>query len=421
MKKIYKLMTFIIFIFSSMLIFFACGEPKLLNKPLTVGVVNNEIFNETTGELEKNQILLVTDNNKYASGYKFYITDNSDKENLNNYATFTSSTNSIDITNYFNPRKVYHYFVQYLGGNNYKTSDFSDIKTYTPQAEAIEKPYAQLLGEKLSWFRIMNAEGYAVYEEVIDKDNNSNKELLVTTNSETFELDLSNRFTNFESPYNTYKYTIKALASGFYNNSQESNCVTYIKDISLSTPKNLNIKEENGEYYLNWNSVSYATKYEIVINGKTANPIFATENKLKITEYLTNYSTFSFNVKAKESDVLSYSESEYSESLTYDYTTKLSVPQNIQVTRDGQYLNITWDQVNMAESYSLIIEENGVEKYSATSLEVTNATIEIATYFGEIINNKEIIIKVKANAVNQYIFESDFTQLNYIIYSNTNN
>ena len=415
MKKTYKVIVNLIFVISSMLIFFACSKPKVLSTPLTVGIVNNEIYNTNTNEYEKTEILIVTDKNKYAGGYKFYITDNNDYENLENYIAFTSDTNYVDITSYFNTRKVYHYFVQYLGKDNYLSSTCSEVKTYTPQAEKVDTPYIQLLNKELSWFRIMNAEGYEIYEEIIDKNNQSTKSLIETTNSETFSLDLSGRFSSFEAPYNTYKYTVKALASGFYQNSNESDSVSYVKEISLSAPSNLAINVQENNYILSWDAVEYATKYEVVINGNTATPATTTENKLDITQYLTNYSTFSFSVKAKESDVLSYEESNYSDILTFDYTLTLSSPENLRVNRNGQFINISWDSVNYAETYTLIVEMGGNEVYKVNTLEDTFTIIEIETYFGELTSDKEIFIKVKANGVSQYIFESDYAEINYTI------
>lgn len=419
MKKIYKVFASIIFIFSAMLMFFACGEAKTLAKPLTIGIVNNEVYNKETNELEKTEVLLVTDQNKYAKSYKFFITDSSDYENLNNYVSLISPTNSLDITNYFDSRKIYHYFVQYIGKGNYKNSAYSEIKKFTPSPEILDDPYIQLTNTKLSWFRIMNASGYSIYEEKLDVRNlnaGSTKTLLETVDSETFELDLSNRFNSFESPYVKYSYSVVALGEGFYQNSGEpSQKVEYIKEITLSTPINLQVTENENKFYLSWDNVDYVTNYEVVINGNTANPVKTSENQLEITQYLTNYSTFSFSVKSKESDAINYNESGYSDTLNYDYTTKLLAPQNIQVTREGEYINITWDAVNMTQTYTLVVIYNGEEVYEANSLEATSATIEIEAYFGELTTDKDIVIKVKSNAVSHYILESDFEETIYTI------
>ena len=171
----------------------------------------------------------------------------------------------------------------------------------------------------------------------------------------------------------------------------------------------------NSKYYLNWDSVDYASSYEVVVNGNFANPITINENILDITEYLTHYSTFSFSVKAKTSDVISYDESNYSEILSYDYTTKLLAPENLNVTREGEYINITWDRVNLAETYTLVITYNGQEVYTASSLELTNVSVEIEAYFGDTSTDKEIIVKVKTNNTSHYILESEFAEINYTI------
>lgn len=418
MKKIYKVFASLIFIFSAMLMFFACGnKSQVLATPVSVGIVNNDVYNPTTNEYIKTEILLVTDKNKYASGYKFFITNNSNFSNLDNYITLTSSTNSVDITSYFNKAETYHYFVQYIGSKNYKNSEYSQTKTYTPPTESLNTPYPQLIDEQLSWFRIMNATGYEVYEKVLNSSDEviTENTKITTLNSETFTLDLTDRFADFNAPYNKYVYSVKAISSGQYNSSALSQSVTYIKHVNLSTPENLEVTTQNSKYILNWDAVDYATSYQVVVNGNTANPITTTENSLDITQYLTHYSTFSFSVKAKTSDVISYIESNYSETLTYDYTTKLLSPENLNITREGEYITITWDSVSLAETYTLVIIYNGEERYTASSLELTNASVEIEAYLGDLTTDKNITVKVKANNASHYILESEFTEVNYTI------
>lgn len=417
MKKICKVCLSLIFVFSASLMFFACkNEVKTLSSPVSVGLVNNEVFNENN-EYLKTEILLVTDKNKYAKSYRFYITDSTDHTNVDNYISFSSNTNFVDITDYFNSRKVYYYFVQYIGGKNYKDSKFSQTKVYTPKIEPVETPYVQLLNEQLSWFKISNANGYEVYEETLDINNEvvDSKVLINNLDSETLSIDLSNRFNAFDAPYKKFRYSIKATASGFYSASDFSNSVTYIKDITLSAPTNLNVTKEENKYYLNWNKVDYCSYYEVVINGNTQSPVVASENKLEITEYLTNYATFSFAVKAKESEAISYTESGYSETLNYDYTKTLSKPENIEVSREGEYINVSFSEVNLAQTYTLSIIHNGSEVYNTINLENTNVSLEIKAILGELTKDENIIIKIKANKVSNYILESEYESVDYTV------
>lgn len=419
MKKVYKVFASLIFLFSGMLMFFACGnDPQTLTTPISVGLIYNDIYNEETLEYERTEMLLVTDKNKFAKGYRFFITNNESYLDLNNYVALNSAYNYVDITSYFNKNDSYHFFVQYIGNKKYKDSEYSHTEVYTPQAEKVKKPYLQLIDEQLSWGRIEHASGYEVYEQVLDKDDN---ELVAPTkilsfDSETRTTDLTSRFQDVNAPYNKYIYTVKALSSGDYLSSDMSLPVEYVKKVNLETPKNLSISKQDSKYYLNWDAVDYSTNYQVVVhNGNVNNVINVSENKADISEYLTHYSTFSFNVKANLSEVRDYTESEFSQTLEYDYTTKLLAPENLQATREGEYINISWDAVNLAETYSLVILFNGNEVYSAQSLELTNASIEISTYFGELTTDKDITIKVKANNTSFYILESEFTQINYTI------
>jgi len=216
-------------------------------------------------------------------------------------------------------------------------------------------------------------------------------------------------------PYYKYQYTVKALASGYYKSSDLSTNVTFIKEITLSTPQNLEVTKEENKYYLNWDAVDYATGYEVIINDNAGAPINTTENKLEITQYLTNYTSFSFKVKASSSEAINYNESNFSNTLIYDYTTNLNKPENLQIVREGEYININWDNVNLAETYTLVIVYNNEEVYKASSLDVTNAMVEISAYFGQLTSDKNITVKVQANAISHYILESEFTELDFTI------
>lgn len=419
MKKFCKLLCAICLLISSSLIFFACMEgstAKTLQTPQNFGMVNNGDLDEDTLEFINNQYLLVVEQNKNASSYKFYVTDNSDYENLENYVGYEDTKNYFDVTNIFDSKKVYHYFVQYIGdGKKYLSSACSTIKSYTPDPEIVDAPYVQLTGEKVCWTQILNANSYEIYETILNKDNNvvQEKTKIATVNYNVFEYDISSRFTSANYPYYKYNYEVLALASGFYENSDFSNKVEYIKNVKLETPKNVNVTKEDNNYYLSWDNSPYATSYLVKINGNT--PIETSGNKLNITEYFTNYASFIFSVKANKSDVLSYSESDYSEYLIYDYTTKLSMPGNLTVSTVGEYIKVEFDSVNLATNgYTLKVYYNGSLVKTVENF-VSGEQLLSSELVGELTTDKEITVEVYANKVGEYIERSDTASVDYTI------
>lgn len=417
MNRFLKSFLVLIFIISVPLIFFGCTKKeKKLITPISVGLVHNY---DANNELEEPQILLVTDENEKATGYRFYLTVSSDYENLNNYVSYYSETNYLDITDIYNEKQTYHYFVQYIGDNkNFINSDYSIIKKEVGSKEKIINPYIQLIDEKLYFFRIMNAKNYELYETITDTNSDivvQQNTKIQTLDSETFEIDLSNRFNEENAPYYTFSYKLKAIGDTGYLNSDFSNTVSYVKHITLNKVKNLQVNENENKYYLTWNAVDYATKYKVLINNDTDNPIITTENSLEITNKLTNYATYNFSVQAIESEALDYDLGERSEILEYDFTTTLASPDNLNATRNGEYINVTFDNVDLAQSYVLEILYNGTKVYNIENLTLNNASIEIVDLFDNLNSDKEITIRVKANKIGEYIFESGYTEIKYTV------
>lgn len=419
MKKFCKILCSICLLISSSLIFFACKDditPKILQAPANFGMVNNGELDDETFDFINNQYLLVVEKNANASSYKFYLTDNSNYQSLNNYVGYETTNNYFDVTNIFDSKKVYHYFVQYIGdGKKYLNSEYSTIKSYTPDPEMVDAPYVQLTGEKLCWTQILNANSYEIYETILNKDNSivQEKTKIATVNYNVFEYDISARFSDVNYPYYKYNYEVLSLASGFYENSNFSNKVEYIKNVNLETPKNLSVSKEDNDYYLSWDNTKYATSYMVKINGNT--PIEINSTKLNITAYLTNYASFTFSVKANKSDAISYIESDYSNDLVYDYKTKLQMPNNLTVATEGEFIKVEFDNVNLATNgYTLKVYYLGSLVKTISDFESGNL-LRSTELVGELDADKDITIEVYANNVGEYIERSESARVNYTI------
>lgn len=422
MKKFLKVLCAICLVISCSLILFACGKesvkPKILQTPENFGYTNNgkliESEDPNEREYEYNDYLLVVEKNKNAYKYRFYITDNENYNDLTKYISFDSENNYLDVNEIFVNKKEYHFYVQYLGKGNYRNSACSTIKSFTPENEIVKTPYLQLINNKIYWTKILYADSYDIYE-TVTRDNNivTNKQKIASTNNSTFEYDITNRVTGNDAPYLKYQYEIIANAKGFYGNSNTSNKVEYIKNITLDTPSNLKVEKNNESFKLSWDSVLYATKYEVKIpNGEI---VEVSSNELDVTSYITSYAGYTFSVKAKESDVLSYNSSEFSLDYLYNNTTKLSAPTNLNVTTEGEYIIVSFDDVLLASNgYTIIVTYSNNVVFTSNNF-TSGTRLRSTDLIGELTEDKTITIQIYANQVGSYIFESEKTSTDYII------
>ncbi len=422
MKKFLKVLCAICLVISCSLILFACEKesvkPKILQTPENFGYTNNgkliESEDPNEREYEYNDYLLVVEKNKNAYKYRFYITDNENYNDLTKYISFDSENNYLDVNEIFVNKKEYHFYVQYLGKGNYRNSACSTIKSFTPENEIVKTPYLQLINNKIYWTKILYADSYDIYE-TITRDNNivTNKQKIASTNNSTFEYDITNRVTGNDAPYLKYQYEIIANAKGFYGNSNTSNKVEYIKNITLDAPSNLKVEKNNESFKLSWDSVLYATKYEVKIpNGEV---VEVSSNELDVTSYITSYAGYTFSVKAKESDVLSYNSSEFSLDYLYNNTTKLSAPTNLNVTTEGEYIIVSFDDVLLASNgYTIIVTYSNNVVFTFNNF-TSGTRLRSTDLVGELTEDKTITIQIYANQVGSYIFESEKTSTDYII------
>ncbi len=414
MKKILNCIFCFTLIISASLIFFACkGKDLVLQTPSRIGLVNNEIYDAETDEYKDNY-MLVTVENKNALKYRFFITSSADYQNLDNYISIDSDKNYVEINDYFYNKldtlKVYHYFVQYIAKKNYKNSGYSKIQTFTPEKKVLSAPYIQMKENKIFWTKVTNSEKYEISETIYKKTDEGfevEKVNKIEVLKNIFEYDFSKRV---DSPYKKYSYKVKAIGTGFYANSQESNEETYVKKITLQTPKNLKITDK----VLSFDEVEYASSYSLFVDG-TFVKNFEGES-VDISEYLNEYKNYTFSVQATLSDVLDFEKSDKSDSLTFAHKTKLDAPtfSSESDLRDGQYLKISFTGVQLATKYEISIFYNGNSIFNTTT-EVTNVEILISQLFDNLTENKDITIKIKSQNGNQFVEDSDYAVLNYTL------
>ena len=89
--------------------------------------------------------------------------------------------------------------------------------------------------------------------------------------------------------------------------------------------------------------------------------------------------------------------------------------------RNGIYIDISWTSVSfvnnnenyIAPNYTIVVEYEGqIKEYHTTN---NSQRIEISDLFTTLESDKDIVIKVKADSVTEYILESDFESYNMTI------
>ena len=429
MKKILKIVCCLIFLISGSLMVFACKtDPIILQTPQNVGWTNAGDRNAETGEFENDKFLLITEQNPYADSYKFYLTDNNNYESAK-YAELTSKQNYVDVTSYIDRNKKYYFYVQYIGKGRYKNSDFSEIVTLEPERRQLASPYLQMIDTTIFWGNVQNASRYEVYETITDSIGTEiQKAKLISTLNYTLQsYDFSERVKGESAPYRKFYYQVKAIGEGYFDNSNLSlKSEAYVKSIKLGTPTNL--KVDFNTNILSFNKIDYASKYQIKVNRAGYEKIiYSTAENVNLAENgvdTTKFDAYSFVVKAVESGVIDFAESEKSETLYQNHTTNFEAPTNLTCVPTGKQLLISWDSTKVlegeseifAESYTLEIVWNLGRRIVSTN--ITNTQFNIPDYseiVGDISENKTITIKVKANKKGEYIFNSNFAELEHTI------
>ncbi len=425
MKKLFKILCSIIILVGGSVMLVACGSaPIVLSEPLTVGWTNAGDRNEETGDFENNKYMLVTDKNRYASGYEFFLTDSANYENYEEYVSLgIVETNYLDVTSKIDRQKEYHFYVRYIGTGRYANSINSKIAVIEPEIVKVDTPYLQINETELHWFRIQNANGYEIYETIVDSENNiiQNKTKIANLNSTTYSYNFSARLLDKKAPYYKYQYQIRALASGNYSNSDFSTInknAEYVKQITLDKAKNINIDFDTK--VLTFDKVEYCTNYEIkVFKTGYEKTVYSQTNSLNLLNAgvdFSSFETYKFTVKAKESDVIKYTAGDVSDDYEKALTTKFEAPSSIAALQTGDRVTINWLKSSVstgsgdieAQSYTVTVVIDGEQKSFLVS-ENNFLTLTFEDLFSQSIlsENKEIEIKVKANAISEYIKESD--------------
>lgn len=382
MKNLKKILILLIIIFATPL-FFACSNNSQKVELSTLSFVNVVKDDDRT--------VLVTDNNVFASSYIFGISENSNamELSLNSFLTYNSTVPYLDVTNVFTMPKTYYFYAIAVGEGIYESSTATQIYSYDNKY-VLGTPSVKIVGTNLSWTEINNATDYSIY------CNNN------------FIAKALNTFYDFSvliTQAIPYEFKIIANGTGYFTSSNFSPSIYYTSHLKLTTPTSLVIDSNQN---LTWQSVTNAVNYTVLINGTQ---ILTSTNFVNLSNYLNQVGEYFIQVKANAYS--NYLESDYSLVKTYTKNGQLENPQNIYYIINGNNIEIYWDSVENASSYTIkidgqIFSSNIYENCVAISFSSLNVS--------SISQLRQKNIQIKANGIGLYL-ESGYSSVTFVNYN----
>ena len=215
----------------------------------------------------------------------------------------------------------------------------------------------------LSWDAVDNADGYSIYWH----DNG------VTSNSWTLLQSVTT--TSFShtglTSYTTYSYRITASA-----NSQEGSSSAEVSATPAppSAPQNLAVIANGLQMNLSWDTVANADSYNIYWHDSGATTADWTLLQ-SVTGSSFSHTNLSAGVSYSYRVTATINSQESDPSQTVNATTPPGIPQNlVALAAGGVQVNLSWDAVSKADSYSIYWHDNGTTTSNWTLLQSVTTT-----------------------------------------------
>ena len=255
--------------------------------------------------------------------------------------------------------KTYAVKIKTIAPDGRADSDFSEEKTFVIPLKLSSPENIAVSDEKILTFDAVN--GALSYKVVV------NGVKIADGTTET-SIDLN--------PYlkSSGGYLIKVMAQGDNEHVLDGkfSSLYYVNEPELTSPANLSVCEIDGEVIVSWDSVPYATGYEITVNGNTQKTEL---NQADITDKVLVADDY--NIKVCAVSDAGFKSSGYSE-ITYSKRVELSAPL-LLASETGN--RITWEKEEGASLYAVtltfmgkIIDERA--EYSDTFYDLTDALTE---------------------------------------------
>ncbi len=212
-----------------------------------------------------------------------------------------------------------------------RTSQWSEslpayIKLETP-GNIIASPGLKQIG--LTWNKVGGANGYEVLIDGITTE---------AVNDATFTHG------NLSSG-STHSYKIRAISSENLNITSQWSDLLWVNTL-LETPSNIVAKPGPDSIAVTWDSVAGASNYEIEADNK----IFEVSKNNYLHMGLEPQSSHTYKVRAKNGNIFS----EWSGIV--NATTSLAIPTNITAVPTVSQITISWDEIQQATSYEILLD-----------------------------------------------------------------
>ena len=265
-----------------------------------------------------------------------------------------------------------------------RTSDFYETTLVIGRALSAPEKLTMSADKKLSFSAV---DGAVSYDVVING-------VSVLKSATKTEIELNDVLT---SPIN---YEIKVRANGDNRLTFDSkfSTLSYDNVMQLGTPENVGITSVDGKVILSFDSVSYASGYEIDVNGEI---LKTTDNKYDLTDKVSVPADYTIKVRATGGK--GYDAGEWA-TTTYECRKTIESPRLLVENK-----TVSWAKSEGANEYSVVVtfmetEIEKVDRFSGTSFDLS----ELVAKHGA----GEYAVKVQALSNGNYDY-SDVTTIYY--------
>ena len=379
MKNIVKLSVISIFIIITSIVLTGCKLPFIGDDSSLIKLETPSL----TVNVDDDRIILETESNENATYYQFGVYSGFEYNRISAYIINEVTENSFDVTDYITDPRTYYFYVRLIGDNEvYSNSDISEIESYE-NVDRLQTPILTIEDYIISWIPILFADEYNVYinnelDQTITETSLDISTLIDTTILQEYFFEVNAVFNEDENELDM-----------FYD-SFRSNRVYYLEHLKIDDITGLNIVGTT----LMWDDVNGALEYIVRIDNET---FTVQDNFFDFQDYLINAKKYELTVEVvPEGSLIAPS---IAEPLYYDNYIELDAPLNVILVVSNDNIEISWDHVDNALSYSILIDGHlHLDNFGNPAVILTNKySIPLSYYSGD------IEISVKANGYSFYL------------------
>lgn len=192
-----------------------------------------------------------------------------------------------------------------------------------------------------------------------------------------------------------YTVKVKAVAGGF-SPSDYSETKTFIKNEKLA---GISAELDKNSLIIAGSANAYC--YDLYIDNVKSDRV--TAGTVDLTDYISSYGEYKIKVKAMPNPAGYYTESDFSNEITYSIGKKLSAVQNINVDNSSDLFTLSFTTVDFADYYEISVNSSDFYAYANEA--------DISKY---ITGAGSFLIKIRACSFLSDFEKSDLSQFEYV-------